>query len=69
MKALASLLGQDLATEDPAARELETDALFTPGTRDRLKAVVDRRRSLGLDRGHAGLLSAADDWLTRWGTT
>jgi hypothetical protein len=69
------LLEQDLATGPRA--EPDADALDTAHIRDRLNAVTDRWRSLlreardehGLDRGHAGLLAAIDNWLTSWETT
>jgi hypothetical protein len=72
-------LEHDLATGP--VRTDEADALDTPGMSDRLRAVTDRWRALlrdalaaedgelGLDRGHAGLLSAMDTWLTSWETT
>jgi hypothetical protein len=72
-------LEQDLATAPRAQRE--ADALDAPHMRDRLGAVTDRWRSLlcealaehgplrGLDRGHAGLLAAIDNWLTSWQAT
>jgi hypothetical protein len=73
------LFEQSLAT--PAGAQLDAYALDTPCMRERLNAVTDRWRSLvrealdehgpllGLDRGHAGLLSAIDNWLTSWETT
>jgi hypothetical protein len=69
------LLEQDLATGPRA--EPADDALDAPDMRNRLNAITDRWRSLlreardehCLDRGHAGLLAAIDNWLTSWETT
>ena len=76
------LLEQELATAHPRPRpQLDAHALDTPHMRDRLNAVAGRWRSLlseavgehglllGLDSGHARLLSAIDSWLTSWEAT